>query len=68
MKQKKLFPLACLLFITGIIWLMTLFSNMDWYVAHIRSEFIMALIIIIALLMTFGGAIIILSFFDEEDK
>lgn len=68
MKPKKLFPLACVLFITGVIWLMTLFSNMDWYVRNIQSQVIMAIIVITALLLVFGGAIIILSFFDEEGK
>jgi hypothetical protein len=37
---------------------------MEWYVEHISSDVVMTIIILLAVLMLFGGFMIILSFLE----
>ena len=61
MKPSKLLNVGILCFLVGFIWTCTFLFGIKWYVANVQSNILMAAFILIALLMLFGGLVIILS-------
>jgi hypothetical protein len=64
MKPSKLAPIAIICVALGSTWTYTLLYDMDWYVVHVHSNVLMGIFIILALLMLFGGLMLILSRFE----
>lgn len=64
MKPSRLIPIAIICIAVGGIWINTMLYNAEWYAQHIHSNILMGIFIILALLMLFGGIILILSRFE----
>ena len=64
MKPSSLLPLAIICVAIGAAWIFTLLYNMEWWVRHTSSGFVMAIIIIAAFSITFSGLIMLASCFE----
>jgi hypothetical protein len=61
MKPSKVLSLAILCLLIGLIWTFTIIYRLDWYIVHVQNDILMGILILLALLMLFGGFILILS-------
>lgn len=63
--KYKLFYLGSILLIIGIVWLLTLYRDMEWYVKNVSNDAMFILCIVLAILFAVGGYIIIFAAFDR---